>query len=175
MLSQEYPVRQLCCVLGCVRSSDYYQARPCAEATSNRAIERFAAEWPTYGYRRLTALLPREHVQVNRTHVARLMREMGWQGRRPTRPPQTTHSAHGYPRYPNVVQELTMVRPDHVWVGDITCIRVREGVVYLAVLLDVYTRSIRGWHLSRHLDQTLTVTALRRAVAPHRPEMHHSD
>ena len=68
-----------------------------------------------------------------------------------------------------------MIRPDHLWVGDITSVRWREEFVYVAVLMDVYTRAIRGWHLSRHLDQTLTVTALRRALVQQRPDIHHSD
>jgi putative transposase len=112
---------------------------------------------------------------VNHKRVARLMREMGWQGNPPARRPRTTQSAHAYPRYPNLGQDLAGIRPDHVWVADITYVRVRQEFVDLAVLMDVYTRSIRGWHLSRHLDQTLTLTALRRALAQHRPEIHHSD
>jgi putative transposase len=112
---------------------------------------------------------------VNHKRVARLMREMGLQGQCPARRPRTTHSDHGYPRYRNFVHGLTIGRQDLVWVGDITYVRLREEFVYLAVLMDVYTRRIRGWHLSRHLDQTLTLTALRRALAQHRPEIHHSD
>lgn len=175
MLSQHYPVRQICRVLSCPRSRHYYQARRRDETLLKAAIERLAGEWPTYGYRRITALLHREHVQVNRKHVARLMREMRLQGQRPTRRPRTTYSDHTYPRYPNLVQGLTIVRPDHVWVGDITYVRLREEFVYLAVLMDVYTRAIRGWHLSRHLDQTLALTALRRALVQQRPDIHHSD
>jgi putative transposase len=175
MLSHQYPVRQVCRVLGSARSHYYYGARPCAEATLQAAIERLAEEWPTYGYRRITALLRREAFQVNHKRVARLMREMGLQGHPPARRPRTTQSAHAYPRYPNLVQDLAVIRPDHVWVADITYVRVRQEFVYLAVLMDVYTRSIRGWHVSRHLDQTLTLTALRRALAQHRPEIHHSD
>jgi putative transposase len=74
-----------------------------------------------------------------------------------------------------LVQGLTIVRPDHVWVGDITYVRLRAEFVYLAVRMDVYTRAIRGWHLSRHLDHPLTLTALRRALVQHRPAVHHSD
>jgi putative transposase len=73
------------------------------------------------------------------------------------------------------VQGLPIVRPDHVWVGDITYIRLQKEFVYLAVLMDVYTRAVRGWHLSRHLDQALTLTALRRALVQHRPDVHHPD
>jgi putative transposase len=68
-----------------------------------------------------------------------------------------------------------IVRPDQVWVSDITYIRLRDEFVYLAVIMDVFTRSIRGWHLERSLDQTLTLIALDRALAGHTPEIHHSD
>jgi putative transposase len=120
-------------------------------------------------------LLQRDGWPVNRKHVARLMRAMGLQGHAPARHVRTTQSAHPSPCYPNLVQGLTSVRPDQVWVGDITYVRLREEFVSLAVLMDVYTRRIRGWHLSRQLDQALTLTALRRALAQHRPEIHHSD
>jgi putative transposase len=175
MLSHDYPVRQVCRVLAYARSRHYYQPRACVETTLQAAIVRLAEAWPTYGYRRITALLRREDFQVNRKHVARLMREMGLQGQRPRRRPRTTHSDHAYPRYPNLVQGLTVVRPEQVWVGDITYVRLRDEFVYLAVIMDIYTRGIRGWHLSRHLDQSLTLTALRLALAQHRPEIHHSD
>ena len=175
MLRQRHPIRQICRVLSCSRSGHYYQARGRDETWLKAAIERLAGEWPTYGYRRITALLHREHVQVNRKHVARLMREMGLQGHRPTHHPRTTASDHAYLRYPNLVQGLTIIRPDHVWVGDITYVRLPDEFVYLAVLMDVYTRAIRGWHLSRHLDQALTLTALRRALGQGQPDIHHSD
>jgi putative transposase len=175
MLSQHYSVRQICRVLRCARSRHYYRAHPRDETALKAAIERLVGALPSYGYRRITALSYREQVQVNRKHVARLMREMGLQGQRPTRRPRTTYSNHGYPRYPNLVQGLTIVRPEHVWVGDITYARLREEFVYLAVWMDVYTRAVRGWHLSRHLDQTLTVTALRRALVQQRPDIQHSD
>jgi putative transposase len=175
MLSQDDPVRQVCRILGYARSRHYYRPRPRAEAPLRAAIVRLAEAWPTDGYRRLTALLHREGVQVNRKHGARLMREMRLQGQHPRHRPRTTYSGHAYPRYPNLVQGLTVVRPDQVWVGDITYVRLRAEFVYLAVLMDVYTRGIRGWHLSRHLDQSLTLTALQRALVHHWPEIHHSD
>ena len=175
MLSQHYPVRRVCRVLHYARSRYYHQPRSRDEAPLKAAIVRLAEAWPTYGYRRITALLHREQVQVNHKHVARLMREMGLQRQRPTCRPRTTNSAHPYPRYPNLVRTLEIMHPDHVWVGDITYIRLHKEFVYLAVLLDVYTRAIRGWQLSRHLDQALTLTALRRALVEHRPAIHHSD
>jgi putative transposase len=175
MLSQHYPLRQVCRVLSYPRSSFYYQAQATDETALQVAIERLAGEWPTYGYRRITAMLKREGIEVNHKYVARLMQAMGLQGQRPKRHPHTTDSAHAYPRYPNLVQSLTIERPDHVWVGDITYVALRSDFVYLAVLMDVYTRCIRGWHLARHLDHGLTLTALQRALSRHQPEIHHSD
>jgi putative transposase len=175
MLSQHSPVRQICRALRGVRSRHDDHARGRDETSLKAAIERLAGAWPTYGYRRITALLRREGFPVNPKHTARLMREMGLQGHRPARRPRTTQSAHAYPRAPNLGQGLTMVRPDQVGVGDITSVHLPQAFVSLAVLMDVYTRRIRGWHLSRHLDQTRTLTALRRALRQHRPEIHHAD
>jgi putative transposase len=168
-------VRQVCRVLGYPRSRDYDRPQAGDGARRQAAIVRLAEAWPTSGYRRLTASLHREGWQVNRKHVARLRREMGLQGRAPARHVRTTHRAHPYPRYRNLVHGLTIVRPDQVWVGDITDVRVRDEFVWLAVVMDVYTRRIRGWQLGRQVDQALTLTAWRRALAQHRPEIHHSD
>lgn len=89
---------------------------------------------------------------------------------------QTTNSKHGYPRYPNLVLDLDIVRPDHVWVCDITYVRRHREFIYLAVIMDGFTRGIRGWELGRSLDQSLTLMALKRALARHpAPEIHHSD
>jgi putative transposase len=140
-------------------------------------IERIAGQWPTYGYRRVTAQLRREGaVAVNGKRVRRLMHELGLAGHALPRRCRTTNSDHAYPRYPNLVARLTITQPDAVWVADITYVRLQRDFVYLAVLMDVYTRAIRGWELSRHLDQALTLTALARAVAGgHVPAIHHSD
>jgi transposase InsO family protein len=88
---------------------------------------------------------------------------------------RTTNSRHAFPRYPNLVKDLKIKRPDQVWVADITYIRLREEFIYLAVLMDVFTRSIRGWHLGRDLDQGLTLAALERALVVAVPRFHHSD
>ena len=88
---------------------------------------------------------------------------------------RTTDSEHPYPRYPNLVKELETTYPDQVWVSDITYIRLEREFVYLAIILDVFTRSIRGWCLSRTLDQELTLTALRAALGYRLPGIHHSD
>ncbi len=103
------------------------------------------------------------------------MREMNLQAEAPKRRMRTTNSEHSFPRYPNLVQHLGAERPEQIWVADITYVHLQQEFVYLAVLMDVFTRSIRGWHLSRSLDQQLTLTALRQALATHTPTIHHSD
>jgi len=175
MLSEDYPVRLVCDIVGCARSSYYYQGEERGEAALQAAIEAVALEFPTYGYRRVTAQLRRQGWVVNRKHIRRLMREMGLQGRTKRRTRRTTNSEHRFPRYPNLVQGLAIVRPDQVWVSDITYIRLGHDFVYLAVIMDVFTRRIRGWHLGHSLDQSLTLLALQRALANHVPEIHHSD
>ena len=88
---------------------------------------------------------------------------------------RTTDSQHPYPRYPNLIKELEITYPDQVWVSDITFIRLQDDFVYLAIIMDVFTRALRGWTLSRSLDQALILMALRRALSTHVPEIHHSD
>jgi len=175
VLTKDYSVNLLCNLLGCSRSSYYYQPKQRDETEDRTAIESVAAEWPTYGYRRVTKQLRRQEWVINKKRVQRLMREMGLQVKTRRKARKTTNSDHDFPRYPNLVQDLEIVRPEQVWVSDITYIRLRYEFVYLAVIMDVFTRSIRGWHLSRGLDQSLTLIALDRALAKHRPEIHHSD
>ena len=175
MLSDNYSVSLACDLLECSRSSYYYQPKLKDETEVKSAIESVAAEWPTYGYRRVTKQLHRQEWVVNKKRIQRLMREMGLQVKIKRKARKTTNSEHDFPRYPNLVQDLEIVRPDQVWVSDITYIRLRCEFVYLAVIMDVFTRSIRGWHLGRGLDQSLTLIALDRALAEHAPEIHHSD
>ena len=176
-LCQDYPARLVCRLLDFPRCRLYRAAAspPGDEADLRTALQRLAGEWPTYGYRRLTALLRREGRAVNGKRVRRLMAELGIHGLPPVRRKRTTDSNHAFPRFPNLVEGLEVVRPDQVWVGDITYVRLRRDFVYLAVLMDIFTRQIRGWHLGRSLDGALTLTALERALARHRPEVHHSD
>ena len=165
----------LCDVLGVPRSSIYYAPRPDEDRSLHDALIEVAGRWPTYGYRRLTKQLAREGRVVNSKLVRKLMLELGIVGKAPERKPRTTDSGHAYPRFPNLVEDLEVTRPEQVWVADITYIRLRKEFVYLAVLMDVFTRRIRGWHLSRGLDQELTLVALRRALEENCPEIHHSD
>lgn len=177
MLASDCPVSLVCEVLALSRSSYYYAAASSDDEQLRLAIAELAAVWPTYGSRRLTAQLRREPHQmvVNRKRVQRLMREMGLEGRRKRVGQATTDSRHSYPRYPNLVAGLEVNEPDEVWVSDITYVRLRSEFIYLAVIMDVFTRIIRGWCLSRSLAVELTLAALEQALATAVPRIHHSD
>ena len=199
LVQQEgYPAQAVCRLLGYPRSSYYHythitqaqtrvQMQTATDAEVKEAIQAIAGQWSTYGYRRITAQLRRSkeggghELLANHKRVRRLMKQMkqmGLQGKVPRRKKRTTNSTHPFPRYPNLVEGLEVERVDQLWVGDITYVRLQREFVYLAVVMDVFTRSIRGWHLSRWLDRDLTEMALRRALAgpPCRvPQMHHSD
>ena len=165
----------ICGVLHSARSNFYRRrARP-QETELVQALQTLAAKYPTYGYRRLTVELRKQLGDINTKRVRRWMHQLGLNRKRKRKKRYTTQSRHAYPRYPNLVRELAIVRPNQVWVADITWIHLQTEDVYLAVLMDVFTRCIRGWQLSRSLDESLTKSALERALAAHRPEIHHSD
>ena len=168
-------MRLICELWDYPRSTFYYLPRPAPEAELPAALLRLAATWPTYGSRRLTQLLRREGWKVNRKRVRRLMGQLGIQRKIKRKTVWTTHSQHGWRRYPNLVQDLAITHPDQVWVADVTYVRLRFEFVYLAIVMDVFTRQIRGWHLSKQLDTQLTLVALEHALTDYRPEIHHSD
>jgi putative transposase len=174
-LSDAYPLRLVCDIVDLPPSSCYYQPQPRDDASLRAHIAAIAGEWPTYGYRRITAQLAREDEPANHKRVQRVMLALGLVPKNRAKTRRTTNSDHPFPRYPNLVQERVIERPDQAWVADITYVKLSREFVYLAVLMDVCTRCIRGWHLARSLDQELTLTALRRALAQHCPEIHHSD
>jgi putative transposase len=175
-LAPTYPIRLLCGLLGVPRSSVYYTPLPPAdEAVYKTTLLDLAAEHPTFGYRRLTVMLKREGHPANAKRVRRWMHELNLAAKPHARKVRTTDSRHDFPRYDNLVKDLEIERPDHVWVADITYIRLRNEFVYLAVVMDVFTRSIRGWHLGRDLDHGLTLAALERALTVGVPTIHHSD
>ena len=179
MLSDQegYPVSVACDLLELAPSTYYYQPVQSDESELEAAIEEIAGQYPIYGSRRVTNQLRRSPYRftVNRKRVRRLMAKKELLRPVKRRKRRTTDSQHPYPRYPNLVKELEIVHPDQVWVSDITYIRLHQEYVYLAIIMDVFTRSIRGWCLSRTLDQELTLMALRAALETHSPEIHHSD
>lgn len=177
MLKNDYPISLLCDLLTVPRSSFYYQPAEADESGLREAINQLAAQFPTYGSRRLAAQLRRApyKLTVNRKRVQRVMREEQINCRVKRRAIQTTDSKHAFPRYPNLVADLEITRPDQVWVSDITYIRLREEFIYLAVIMDVFTRIMRGWQLGLGLGVELTLGALELALTKGRPEIHHSD
>jgi transposase InsO family protein len=176
-MSAQFPIRELCSVLDLAPSTWYYQRQPRSDPKVERVIERLAGEHPTYGSRRLAHQAARQpyQLQVNRKRVQRLLRERGLLRLPKRHRVRTTDSEHGWPRYPNLVQGLEITRPDQVWVSDVTYIRLASGFVYLAIILDVFTRRVCGWELASSLGTQLTLPALRQALRRAPPELHHSD
>lgn len=132
----------------------------------------------TYGRPRMVLALQSQGYECGKDRVARLMREEGLQGQQRKRyNPYSTDSNHGFSIAPNVLADYGPVSsPDEAWVADITYIRVEDGWVYLAAVLDLYSRKIVGWSMSSRIDTALTRTALRRAIkARGAPKLHHSD
>lgn len=176
-------VLQMCGVAGFVRSGYYRFLHPDKPAVLDMdlrdEIQKIALEWPCYGSRRITAELKARHGDVNRKRVQRLLREdnllcvtkRGFVV-------ATTDSAHGLRVYPNQAASMTLTGVDQLWVADITYIRLEEEFVYLAVIVDAYSRRVIGWHLGQGLDDSLTRNALQmalreRTVLP--GLVHHSD
>ena len=191
-LIETYPIATVCQVLDYPSSQVYYRPQAVEDESDLKGtILTLAGQHPTYGYRRITAMLNRQGQAVNHKRVARrasprqrrMMQELGLMGKPPVKRIRTTNSQHEFQRYPNRVMNLEIERPDQVWVGDITYIRLHQDFVYLAVLMDIFTLSIspqetlreRGWHLACSMGQSLTLTALTRGLEKGIPEIHHSD
>jgi putative transposase len=136
------------------------------------------AEFSRYGYRRVTRQLHEEGMAVNHKAVARFMRQQDLQVRPQRKFVRTTDSDHDCPIFPNLTRGLRPTGPNQLWVGDITFIGIAAGFVYLAVILDAWSRRVVGYALGRQIDTRLTLAALRAAVANRQPPpgaFHHSD
>jgi putative transposase len=141
-------------------------------------IQKIALEWPAYGSRRITAELRRRKWAVNRKRVQRRMREDNLLCLRKRKFVVTTDSDHPLPVYPNLARQMTLTGIDQLWRADITYVRLEVEFVYLAVILDAYSRRVIGWELDGTLEDWLTLAALRMALSRRTvtPELvHHSD
>jgi len=141
-------------------------------------LQKIALSFPAYGYRRITRELCRRGHPVNHKRVLRLMRQDNLLCLRKKSFLHTTDSGHPFPVFANLAATLTPTAVNQLWVADITYIRLRGEFVYLAVVLDVYSRRVVGWALGRTLEAQLALTALRMAMAARRPcagLVHHSD
>lgn len=166
-------------------SSYYYKPKvdPVAKAKADTdlrdAIERIQLEMPRYGYRRVGQQLRREGVCINGKRIRRVMREYGLLAEvKKAFKTATTDSRHGFAVYPNLVKEMAITEPNQVWVADITYIRIATCFVYLAVILDLYSRKVIGWAIHRSLHRELCLAALQMAIAERKPAagcIHHSD
>jgi transposase InsO family protein len=178
----EQSIRQLCALLGVGRT--WYYTHPAPDETASHdvvpraAIEELVLVFPGYGYRRVTRQLQRDGWQVNHKRVLRVMREEALLCQLKRHFVMTTDANHGLRRYPNLIADRVVTQPDQIWQADITYIRLPAGFVYLACVLDSYSRRCVGWALSRTIDTELTLAALAMALTTRQPApglIHHSD
>jgi putative transposase len=165
-------VVQMCEVAGFSRAG-YYRfqnpEKPVAEAMKLREeMQKIAVEWPCYGSRRMARELRDRGWDINRKRVQRLMREDNLLCVAKRKFVVTTDSGHEWKVYPNLAASMLLTDVDQLWIADITYIRLEEEFVYLAVILDAYSRRVIGWHLGEGLDNSLTLTALRMALGERR-------
>jgi transposase InsO family protein len=157
----------------------FYRWRVPRQATSvEMELRDQMLESPAYGYRRITFELQHRGFNVNHKRVLRMMREDNLLCVRRRAFVVTTDSRHNLPVYPNLAREITPTAINQLWVADITYIRLRTEFVYLAVVLDAFSRRVIGWALGRTLEAQLAVTALRMALMERQPRpglVHHSD
>ena len=173
----------LCHITGVSRAG-YYRSllqaqRQQSDMDLRGQIQRIALRWPAYGYRRVHVELLRQGWRVNHKRVLRLMRDDNLLClRRRKFVLFTTNSKHNLPIYPNLAAGMVLTSIDQLWVADITYLRLQVEFVYLAVLLDAFSRRCIGWALQRSLEAVLVLEALRMALRSRRPRpglVHHSD
>jgi transposase InsO family protein len=176
----------MCALLG-VSVSGYYAWRkrtPSALAQANQALlvkirEIHRNSRKTYGSQRIHAVLRRQGVQCGQNRVARLMSQHQIYARRKRHRKFTTQSQHGFPKAPNILaQNFEAQAPNQKWVSDISYVATEEGWLYLAVIMDLFSRRIVGWAMARTLSDELTRSALRMALEQRKPKpglLHHSD
>jgi transposase InsO family protein len=176
-------IAQMCALAELSRAGYYrFLATPAAgdkDIDLRDAIQRIALEFPTYGRPRMTEELHRRGWQIGPNRVYRIMREDNLLCLRHQRKfVVTTNSNHDRPIYPNLARDMVLTGIDQLWVADITYIRLETEFVYLAVILDAYSRRVIGWALDRTLEDELTIAALRMALERRIPApglVHHSD
>ena len=169
--------------LGRVSRSGFYrfqddQPSPDRDMDLRDAIQRIAVQWPSYGRPRITAELRQRGWRVKPKRVYRLMREDNLLCVRRRKFVVTTDSNHGRKVYPNLARNMILTATDQLWRADITYIRLRDEFVFLAVILDAYSRRVIGWALDRTLENELPLAALRMALSHRAVQpglVHHSD
>lgn len=165
--------------MGIARSTYYDEPRRAADDTALvEAMHAIKDEFEAYGWRRMRAALGQQGWVVNHKKLKRLMREHGLNARRRRRYVATTDSDHDHPIFPNRARDMIVDRPDQLWVVDLTYVAVAVGFVYVAVIMDAWSRRIIGYAMSRRIDARLTLAALDAAIALRQPPpgcVHHGD
>jgi putative transposase len=166
--------------MGLARSTYYDEPKgqTIEEVRLIECIKEICAEWPFYGYRRVTAQLRAGGMIVNHKKVMRLMQEHGLSVRPRRRFVATTDSDHDGPVFPNLAKDVVPARANELWVADITYIAIAVGFVYLAAILDAWSRRVVGYAIGRRIDARLALAALRAAIVSRQPPpacIHHSD
>ncbi len=174
------PIRRQCELLGLVRSSLYY--RPDRDESYNehlmQLIDEQYTKTPFYGVPRMTVSLLRRGHLVNPKRVRRLMRKMGLEAIYPRSKRDLSLPDKAHKKYSYLLKDLEIGRPDHVWATDITYVWTSQSWMYLAVVMDLFSRRVVGWAMASHLRTELALDALRMALGRRMPEpglMHHSD
>ena len=164
--------------MGIKRSAYYYKPKgEHSDTDLAEAIEEIALDFPFYGYRRITAALHRKDIKVNHKRILRLMRDKNLLCRSRKAFKATTDSSHGLKKYPNLINGLVPYRTDQLWHADITYIRIATSFVYLAALVDGFSRKVVGYALGRTLSADLSMAALNDAISKRDTAglIHHSD
>jgi putative transposase len=171
------------CELAQVSRAGFYRWRQAATPADEEMelrddIQKIALEFPFYGWRRVTAQLRRQGWTVNHKRVRRILREDNLLCLRKRKFVATTDSEHGRPVYPNLAADMEITGINQLWVADITYIRLETEFIYLAVVIDAFSRRVIGWALDQRMEDDLTLTALGVALQQRRPAaglVHHSD
>jgi putative transposase len=165
--------------MGIARSTYYDRPQhPVDDTAIVEAMFEVCDDFESYGYRRVGAALRQQGLVVNHKKIRRLMRDHDLQPKMRRRFIATTDSSHGWPIYPNLARDLVPTGPNQLWVGDITYVALPSRFVYVAIILDTWSRLVVGHTIGRSIDARLTVAALKAAIARRRPPpgcIHHSD
>lgn len=171
-------------MIGLNSSTFYYQPKVSREEREKQdadlrdRVELVQTEHPTSGYRTMIRYLQRNGIRVGERKLRRIMKKYDLHARIKRAFVRTTDSNHSHRVYPNLLPGRTVMGLDEVWTADLTYIRIGNGFVYLAIILDLYSRRVIGWHVSRRIDGDLAVAALRMAIERRKPKpgcIHHSD
>lgn len=168
--------------MGISRASYYYKPKDKKDKDKldrelKKRIKDICYKYPFYGYRRVTQALKRDGLAVNHKKVAKMMKKMGIQVKKRKKYTRTTNSRHSLKVYPNLIKDLVVERTDQIWCSDITYIGIRSGFVYLAAIIDAFSRKVVGYAIAKTLAAELALQALKMAISSRDTSnlIHHSD